>query len=344
MNVLIYTGYQTESYSPNTLNHKGLGGTEQCCIYLSKYLKNFGWNIVVGGNVDEVTVDGVRWMKTETIHKEMFDQFDFIIGVGYIHFLLEFRGYNCKKIFWVHNTYYFPWWRAEELENHVELLKSPDLSKIVCLTNWHKNQWATKYNLSLDRIEVIGNAIEPDKFNKKIKKKSGKIIWSSAPERGLIELLNNWKRIKSVLGHAELHVFAPSYSTEGLKRLKRNLKDVYFRGNVSPEKLHEEMLSAEYWFYLTDYEETYCITALEMQAAGVFPITTKVAGLNETVYNGLMVENTETKWQTSIKILDKASVELKNKIIKYNKNKVKESSWLMRSLEWKKLLDSIYEN
>ena len=77
MNVLIYTGYQTEPYSPNTLKHKGLGGTEQCCIYLSRYLKNFGWNVVVGGNVDEVTVNGVRWMKTETIHKEMFDQFDF---------------------------------------------------------------------------------------------------------------------------------------------------------------------------------------------------------------------------------------------------------------------------
>jgi glycosyltransferase involved in cell wall biosynthesis len=191
MNILIYTGYQTNPYNSNTLKEKGLGGTEQCCIYLAKYLKNFGWNIVVGGSVIEDTIEGIQWLTTETIHKIMFNRFDVIIGVSYIHFLKEFEKYNCKKIFWAHNTSYFPWWNGVEIKNHINLLNEDSLDKIVCLTNWHKNQWANKYNIDLDKIEVIGNGIEADVFKAKIKRQTNKFIWSSAPERGLKELLNN---------------------------------------------------------------------------------------------------------------------------------------------------------
>tara|TARA_B100001093_G_C26858367_1_gene1028569 strand:+ start:2171 stop:3196 length:1026 start_codon:yes stop_codon:yes gene_type:complete len=341
MNVLIYTGYQKNPYNSNTLKHKGLGGTEQCCIYLSKYFKNFGWNVIVGGMVKEDTIDGIQWLTNDTIHKIMFNKFDVIIGVSYIHFLKEFKDYNCKKIFWVHNLSYFPWWKGKELPNHKRLLNSPDLNKIVCLTNWHKNQWASKYNLSLDKIEVIGNGVEVKNFNKKIKKQLGKIIWSSAPERGLIELLNNWKNIKNVIPYAELHVFTPSYSIEDFNKIKYNLKDVYFRGNVPPSKLHEEMLSSEYWIYLTEYEETYCITAIEMQLAKVFPITTNVAALKETVFNGLVVENTSDKWNEVLSNIKNINKKLKNKIIKDNIKLSKETTWLMKSLMWKTLINNI---
>lgn len=341
MNVLIYTGYQKEAYNSDTLNHKGLGGTEQCCVYLAKYFKNFGWNVVVGGTVIEDTIDGIQWLTNETIHKTMFNKFDVIIGASYIHFLKEFEKYNCKKIFWAHNTDYFPWWKGEVIPNHRELLNSPDLDKIVCLTNWHKKQWSSKYNLSLDKFAVIGNGIESDRFSKKIKKQLGKVIWSSAPERGLDELLNNWKNIKSVIPHAELHVFTPSYRIEEFNNIKSKLKDVYFRGNVSPSKLHEEMLSSEYWFYLTSYEETYCITAIEMQLAGVFPIITNVAALNETVNSGIILEDTETKWEEAIKIFNKTNASLKNKVIKNNIKSAKEKTWLIRAFQWKTLINNI---
>lgn len=341
MNVLIYTGYQRDPYNSNTLKHKGLGGTEQCCVYLSKYFKNFGWNVVVGGMVIEDTIEGVQWLTNETIHKNMFNKFDVIIGVSYIHFLKEFKDYNCKKIFWAHNTDYFPWWKGKEIHNHLELLNSPDLNKIVCLTNWHKKQWSSKYNLDLDRIEVIGNGIEAERFNKKIKKQLGKIIWSSAPERGLGELLNNWKNIKGVMPHAELHVFTPSYSIEHFNNMKLDLTDVHFRGNVGPSKLHEEMLSSEYWFYLTSYEETYCITAIEMQLAGVFPITTSTAALNETVNSGIILEDTETKWEEAIKIFNIVNNSLKNRVINNNIKCAKEKTWLIRSLAWQTLINNL---
>ena len=101
------------------------------------------------------------------------------------------------------------------------------------------------------------------------------------------------------------------------------------------------MLSSEYWIYLTDYEETYCITAIEMQLAGVFPITTNVAALDETVFNGLVVENTSNKWNDVLSNIKNINKSLKNKIIKDNIKLSKETTWLMRSLIWKRLINNI---
>jgi hypothetical protein len=53
------------------------------------------------------------------------------------------------------------------------------------------------------------------------------------------------------------------------------------------------MLSSSIWFYPTDFEEIDCITAREMQAAGVLPITTGFAALAETQVTGIKDENKE---------------------------------------------------
>ena len=290
MNILIYTGYQKEAYNSNTLKEKGLGGTEQCCIYLAKYLKNFGWKVIVGGEVIEDTIDGIQWMKLETVHKKMFNKFDVIIGASYIHFLEEFRDYNCKKIFWAHNTDYFPWWRGKEMENHVDLLTDKSLDKTVCLTNWHREMWSTKYNIPIENIEVIGNGVEVKDFKQKI---------------------------------------------------KIMIDGVYFRGNAKPEKLHQEMLSSEYWFYLTDYRETYCITSIEMQLANVFPIVTEVAALKENVINGIILPNNKDKWKYAIGLLNETNIHLKDKIININNKLAKQKTWLVKSLDWKKLINQL---
>ena len=103
MNVLIYTGYQKEAYNSNTLKEKGLGGTEQCCIYLAKYLKNFGWNIIIGGDVIEDTVDSIQWMRLETVHKKMYDKFscnpqkELVRKYGLSKIMLESN--NIKELF-----------------------------------------------------------------------------------------------------------------------------------------------------------------------------------------------------------------------------------------------------
>jgi glycosyltransferase involved in cell wall biosynthesis len=60
---------------------------------------------------------------------------------------------------------------------------------------------------------------------------------------------------------------------------------IYQRGRVGQDELAKEMLNSLIWPYTTGFMETFCISAIEMQAAGVIPITSKLAALNETVSN-----------------------------------------------------------
>jgi len=336
MRILFYTGYYQQPWSPDRLD--GVGGTEIAVLHLAQRLVKFGCQVVVSGNVVEGNWNGVEWLPTERVHQLYPDRFDVIVGVSYLHFVLEFSEYRARKVFWVHNTDYHPWYRGTEIVDSVNLLSPAHIDRIVCLTNWHREQWSQKYRVDPNRISVIGNGIDPLSF---IGLGRGKVrdrfIWSSAPERGLAQLLDNWPGIRQIKPDATLHIYSPSYQKVdvGLHAPERG---VWVMGSVGQLELHSAMLRAEYWPYLTGYEETYCITALEMQFAGVLPITTGVAALGEVVQSGIVLPEDETKWSLAIQSLSRLGSCLKNRALRDNFNFAKQQSWQLRALEWYNLL------
>ena len=340
MRVLFYTGYFKQPWNSN--NQVGIGGSEVAVIKVAESLVKFGWDVVVSGNVEEAQINGVYWIPTEKLHQTYFNQFDTIIGVSYIHFVLEFKEYNAKKVFWVHNTDYHPWHNGLEIQNSDNLLTPDNIDAFICLTNWHKEQWSQKYSIEPSRIWIIGNGIDTQSFIgiNKLKIRN-RFIWSSAPERGLKELLDNWSIIKKYKRDATLHVYSPGYQIATIEEWDRDeLEGVTFKGCVSQLELHAAMLEAEFWMYLTSYEETYCITALEMQYAKVLPITTNTAALSEVVNGGIILNDDETKWKHSIQALY-ASSSIKQLAVKDNFNFAKKQTWNARSYEWKKIIESI---
>lgn len=338
MRILFYAGYQKNRFDGDT--NEGLAGTEIAIINIAKEMVKFGYRVVVSGEVkDSGLINGVEWISTHELHEKYFDQFDFIISASYIHFLKEFSGYNAKKIFWAHNTHHHPWFNSAELEDADQLVQQVDHT--VCLTEWHKNQWSNKYGVPLDKISIIGNGIDPLSFVGTPAKTKGKFIFSSAHERGLQKLLDNWHKIKQVLPHATLDIFTPGYSPMGRTYDLHKYDGVMGYGTVDQLTLHDAMLRAEYWCYITDYEETYCITALEMQYAKVLPIVTKVAALKETVNSGVILERNETNWNQVIQILGTLSSGLKDKSINDAYKWSKQQTWNARSYDWKNTLESI---
>ena len=342
MRVLIYAGYQSNPFDSN--NSNGLGGTEIAIIKIAEELVLFGWKIVISGNVNTSgVIRGVEWINTFDLHQKYHNQFDVIISASYIHFCIEFKEYSrAKRIFWAHNTHHHPWFRGELLENADELVKQVDAT--VCLTNWHATQWSKAYDINRDNIHVIGNGITPQSFIGTPRKTLGKFIWSSEPSRGLKNLLDNWNKIKKIIPHATLDIYHPGYGAPQIEALAdtiQKLDGVTYIGTKSQDILHDAMLNAEYWCYITDYEETYCITALEMQYANVFPITTTTAALNETVKDGIKLELDETNWESAIQYLGRLNADLKKKILNNNKKWVKMQTWSQRSYDWKTLINTV---
>jgi predicted SAM-dependent methyltransferase len=133
-------------------------------------------------------------------------------------------------------------------------------------------------------------------------------------------LLDVWPTIKNAVPQAELHLFYGfknwEYSAqfnpkqqETIASLKEQINslqklDVYFHDRVDQVTLAKELLSSGVWTYPTFFTETSCITAMEMQAAGVRMVTSNIAALTETVGNrGVLLDG------------DWTSAEYKNKFI-----------------------------
>ena len=307
MRIVIYTGYQSTPWNPEIIDKIGLGGTEQSVLYLAKFfLKHHNYKIWVVGNVISGDYDGVSY-RTTTEFKNEVDWVDTIIAASYIHYLKEFENFNYKNsIFWVHNTDYFPWWNGEVIPNHRELLLHPKLTKIVCLTYWHRNKWLEQFPETKDKIEIIPNGIDynsfvpmypsPKMINGKLfgsslsklpKKNPNQFIYSSHAERGLAKVLEDWPSIKEQLPDATLKICTPEYGLEYFKEnfssLIPNLEDVEFLGTLPQQELYQLMSKSQYWYYPSTYEETFCITALEMLGHKVTPITWEWGGLKETL-------------------------------------------------------------
>ena len=288
LNVLFHVGYYDNLFSPVD---RELGGTEQVLLNTVKYLaKEF--NVYVTGDVAEMSVDGVEYINRELLWKTK-RKYDIVIGVGYIHFLLDIENkvdYN-KTYLWLHNTEYYPYYKGETLPNEGKDLL-PKLSGIICVSQWHKKNTAEKYNYPLDKIKVIFNSVDVTNFTDEEKVKDS-FIYSSHPERGLDTLLELWYYIKDIKPNATLKVFCPKYGLDVFNRIysKLNLKDVHFIGNVDAKTLRREYSRAEYWFYPTQYEETFCITAVEAQLAGCKIITSPIGALPEIIHTAEFINH-----------------------------------------------------
>lgn len=335
MKVLVYIGYQKKPLEyQDFIDGNDIGGTEITALKLAEGLHKYGFEVYFGGNLTPGFHNGVEWLDIVSCESK---HFDLAIGASYLHFVHTIDAKN--YIMWWHNTDYYPWLNGEAQmnDNH---LNDGFVRYHVALTEWHKNYINEAYDIIPETI-VIGNSIDRKTFPKADKIRDS-FIYSSAPERGLYKLLEMWPTIKSNFPNATLNVFAPGYSKPDLEEWPEG---VTYHGTVSQEELHRWQAKSEYWLHPTDYEETYCITALEAQYAGCIPITNPVAALTEIVGNrGYLVDADETvdAYIDIIKEL-KRSPELRLRKAQKCHEWAKQQNWNVRILEWVKLLRE-YEN
>jgi len=313
MKLVIYAGYYSPPYSPETIDEIGLGGTEQCIINLAKTLKQSHprWDVWVVGGVVYGDYDGVMYRPTQDFKNEV-NSVDTIIGVSYIHYIEEFKDIDyTDSIFWVHNTDYYTWWNGEELPNHQSLLQDSRLNSIICLTEWHKNEFIKQFPEIEDKIKVIGNGVDTSKFVIG-EKNPNQYVYTSHAERGLGQVLTEWNDILLKNPNAYLKISTPQYGLEYFnyyyKEWVSSLDNVEFLGTLPQHELYKLMVESTYWYYPSSYEETFCITALEMLGHKVQPITWEWGGLKETL-NGFNTrdENEFLDWAQVNSYLNKCS-------------------------------------
>lgn len=312
-----------------------IGGTEVTALKLAEQLSKYGFEVFFGGQIKSGYHNKVEWLDLIGCSSK---HFDVTISASYLHFI---DTIDCKyRLFWWHNTDFYGWKNGEDVydSNH---LNDWRIDKHIALTEWHKEAIKSKYGIEKP-IEVIGNSIDRKTFSENRNKIRDSFIYSSAADRGLYRLLSMWPEVRLEVPNATLNVFCPGYSKPDVKEWPEG---VTYHGTVSQEELHSWQMKSEYWLHPTDYEETYCITALEMQYANVIPVTTNVAALNEVIGNrGFRLDPNETN-ESFIAIIKqlKRSPSLRKVYTDKGYQWANQQSWNLRILEWVKLLKQ-YEN
>lgn len=283
-------------------------GAERCIMQLAPRFAADGWRTVVFGTPGEhrgVDENGVEWWDSNEYNPiEPFKVFissrtpePFINNIN-----------SLIKVLWMHDVNIGP---------SLNQIKGQP-NRIVGLTNWHVRHLMNLYDLPGQVMHVIPNGIETSRFEiDRSEDADGtpKFIWSSSPDRGLDVLVSLWPQIKQKYPEATLDVYygweiidkvIDAHRSQGqvswLEQFKAGIMNhitwlgpdsgITMHGRVDQETLAKAMYNSNYWAYPTAFMETYCITALEAQAAGVIPITSDLAALSEVVQS----ENKVSGW------------------------------------------------
>lgn len=306
--VVIYTGPAYERWSADSIVKGGIGGSETAVIEMSRELTNLGYRVVVFA--DKPADFSGEVLSTGRIEWKHFTEFPAFIDANYIDVFVASRTVDPfrlpirsgKNLVWVHDIWVSSQAQLPEYERKVD--------SYLCLSPWHKKFFTQHHHIDPARVLVTRNGIDLTRFvgAESATRDPYRFIYSSSPDRGLEVLLDMWPEIRAMQPEANLRVFygfdnwlknASAQDKVSIERLMRKLDQpgISAPGRIDQKQLAQEMMSATFWSYVSWFWETYCISGLEAQAAGLCIVTSNVAALETTIGdNGILIDAGATEW------------------------------------------------
>ena len=339
--ILIYSGFCDRPWNYTYSIGNALGGSETAICRLAKcFPKNY--EVYIAGHVQEEVVDNIHFVNFESL-KCITKEFSFhtLIVSRYLAFYEMFPETSFYQSFiWGHDIALFNY-GCDMGVNQILEKWSDRIHGCICQTEWHMNLFKSIYPQLTEKMHIINNGIEVDKFSYASKKIENRFIYSSCSERGLDKLLDNWPEIIRELPNAELYIcsynsFPRNEYENTLNGTIQKYDSVKHVGCLNRDKLYELMSTCEYWLYPTNFSETSCITSMEMLMSEVICIYYPVAGLVNTLGDyGLPV----LKGQEVETILNLTNKQ-KNDIRKRGKEYALSCSWENRFKIWTEMIFS----
>ena len=211
------------------------------------------------------------------------------------------RSINAKRTaLWLHDANYADRLTAERAERATDVL---------CLSDFQRDLLTDTYPFLEDEIWVTRNGIEPAYFKRPAAKRKPWVVYSSSPDRGLDVLLECWPEIRKAHPEAELHhTYAPVYHAyrehfphlavfhARLTELSEGLEGVVSHGSMGQKDLAKLYGRSAVWAYPSwttptkePFPEISCISAVEAQAAGCYPVCLEYGALRENVRAGTLI-------------------------------------------------------
>lgn len=293
--IVYYCGMTTHEWNPEMAKTKGIGGSEEAVINLSKEWVKQGYNVVVYNNcgTERMICDGVEYRPFWEFNPK--DKNDIL--VLWRHPKLLDYDLNVDKIYVdVHDV--IP--KGEFNEKRIE-----KLTKVLVKTRFHRSLFP---NVPDEKIAIIPNGMDFELFNQNVEKNQYMLVNTSSPDRSLDVLPELFMRVKKILPQTRLkwaygwEIFDNSYSDnpkmmKWKKDIVKNMKEAGIEdmGRLSQQECAKLYLEGHILAYPSEFAEIDCITVKKAQACGCMPITTDFGALDESVQYGVKIHSEKTK-------------------------------------------------
>lgn len=291
--LVIFAGYTNEEWTPDTAKTKGIGGSEEAVIWLSRLLVERGWNVTVYNNCGhkELKFDGVTYKPFWSWNSR--DEQDVIVFWRTPR-LLDYEV-NSKKIFVdLHDV-------VSEGEFTEARLKKID--KIFVKSAFHRSLFP---NIEDDKFVIIPNGIDYKLFEDCVKEDL--IINTSSPDRSLsayIDIVKKIKRLRPVraVWAYGWGVFDTVYADnvemmDWKSKIINDMEEVGIEnlGRISHNEVAELYKKGKVFLYPSEFAEIDCISLTKAMAAGCVPVTTDFSAMGDKRgHGGVFIHSEKTK-------------------------------------------------
>lgn len=286
--VVYYAAIDVHSWSPKDVK-KGMGGSEEAILNLSREWVKLGYTVTVYTNVgsDEGVYEGVEYKNFQRFNNK--DQFDILISWRNPHFILKNLLDARLILLDLHDV-------PEPGEFDQDLLNRVDY--IMVKSQYHRSLLP---EVPDNKFIVINNGINYDYLQSFTQpKRRYTAFYGSSYDRGLENLLEIWPEVIREIPEAQLHI---CYGWDLFDKLRGHVKtfrdwkakiesmmnhpSIIHHGKVGKEELYQIARQATVWAYPTNFQEIDCITARYCQALETLPCVYTYAALETTVQRGV---------------------------------------------------------
>lgn len=315
---------------------KGIGGSEEAVVRLSRELADQGWEVVIYATPGEKAgMDNTMKFNVEpgtfppeTEGKRLFpvwkqywefnpeDEFDVLVAWRMPSFF-DNKFKARKQYLWLHDV-------MEKEEFTEERLSRID--KVIVLSKYHESLFPM---IPKDKIFLSANGITPLDFeaeDDKHKRDPYRIIYMSSHIRGLALIYDIWPDVKKAVPDAKLDIYygwesyvSMNHNNPGnqpggmawmrmMQAWEKKLDGATDHGKIGQQQIVEEIQKSGVWAYPCPFPEIYCITAIKAQAGGAVPVSSDFAALDETVQFGKKIHMTQKDEDQPVGNWDKKEV------------------------------------
>lgn len=297
----------SRQWDGQTVDHEPLGGTQTALTYLSRALVRLGHDVhVFGTPAVPGSFAGVTYHSTPALasflRQHPVDALISVVSPDLLRLGLPVK----QHLFWSHNDYrHFAAGEAADLHAAFAADLATRAHKVIAVSDWHRDHLQRLLQLPDGHVRTLPNGIDlaslpPVPTGLRAKR----LIYTSAPDRGLDVLLALFPAIRARVPAAELLIYG-SFATWGMPeawtadreqdlRRQADQPGVRWLPPMAKPALLDQLGSARVLAYPSHgapgtqfLAETSCLAALEAQAMGVPVVTSHSGALPETVIDGV---------------------------------------------------------